>query len=212
MRRIILLTIAIAALASAQVPKNRAPYSNEQWVRLFNGKDLTGWVPVGHEKWTVEDGTIHGQGVTKAYGYLETEKKYKDFWLSIRFKCEDDGNSGVYFHTEFKPGTVDVSSGMQFEIDRTLNHHNGGLYGDNRGWIAWPSPEYEQVLRPTDWNEFLLKVENNHMVAILNGITIIDFTDPTPKSFDGYIALQLHSGGEGNMRFKDIYVRDMSVR
>ena len=46
----------------------------------------------------------------------------------------------------------------------------------------------------------------------INGITIIDFTDPTPKSFDGFIALQLHSGGEGNMRFKDIYIRDMSVR
>ena len=78
---------------------------------LFNGKDLTGWNKVGAENWTVEDGTIHGQGVTKQYGYLMTEKDYKDFWLSLRFKCEDDGNSGIYFHTRFKPGTVDVSSG-----------------------------------------------------------------------------------------------------
>ena len=38
------------------------------------------------------------------------------------------------------------------------------------------------------------------------------FTDPAPKSNDGYIALQLHSGGLGNMRFKDIIVRDLSVR
>ena len=67
-------------------------------------------------------------------------------------------------------------------------------------------------MRPTDWNDFLLQVEGNHMVAILNGIKIIDFTDPNPKSSDGWIALQLHSGGEGDMRFKDIYVRDMSVR
>jgi 3-keto-disaccharide hydrolase len=208
----LMLLLSIPALLPAQTPRNRAPYPNEQWARLFNGKDLTGWVPVGHESWKVEDGTIHGQGVTKEYGYLRTEKMYKDFWLSIRFKCEDDGNSGVYFHTSFKPDTVDVDKGMQFEIDRTLNHHNGGLYGDNRGWIAWPSPEYEQVLRPTDWNEFLLKVEGNHMVCILNGVTVLDFTDPTPKSFDGYIALQLHSGGIGNMRFKDIYVRDMSAR
>jgi hypothetical protein len=210
--RFIVSSLIFTALLAAQVPRNRAPLPNEQWVKLFNGKDLTGWAAVGHEKWTVEDGTIHGQGVTKEYGYLQTEKSYKDFWLSIRFKCEDDGNSGVYFHTSFKPGTVDIDKGMQFEIDRTLNHHTGGLYGDNRGWIAWPSPEFEQVLRPTDWNEFLLKVEGNHMVAILNGIAILDFTDPSPKSSDGPIALQLHSGGEGNMRFKDIYVRDLSVR
>ena len=45
-----------------------------------------------------------------------------------------------------------------------------------------------------------------------NGITVIDFTDPKPKSFDGGIALQLHSGGIGNMRFKDLVVRDLSRR
>jgi hypothetical protein len=211
-QRVLLLSLALPALVAAQTPRNRAPLPNEQWVKLFNEKDLTGWVPVGHEKWTVEEGTIHGQGVSKEYGYLRTEKQYKDFWLSIRFKCEADGNSGVYFHTEFKGDTPTISKGMQFEIDRTLNHHNGGLYGDGRNWIAWPSPEFEQVLRPTDWNEFLLKVEGNHMVCILNGVKILDFTDPTPRSFDGFIALQLHSGGEGNMRFKDIYVRDLSVR
>ena len=58
----------------------------------------------------------------------------------------------------------------------------------------------------------MLKVEGNHYVARLNGVTVVDFTDPTPKSFDGTIALQLHSGGKGNMQFKDIYVRDLSVR
>ena len=150
-------------------------------MQLFNGKDLTNWVEVGKEKWTVEDGAIHGQGVTNAYGYLRTEKKYKDFWLSLRFKCEADGNSGVYIHTEFKPGTVDVSQGKQFEIDRVLNHHTGGLYGEGRGWYAWPAPEFEQVIRPTDWNDMLLKVEGNHYVAILNGIEILNFTDPAPK-------------------------------
>jgi hypothetical protein len=107
---------------------------------------------------------------------------------------------------------VDVSSGKQFEIDRTLNHHTGGLYGDGRGWFAWPAPESEQVIRPGDWNDMVVRVEGNHMVAILNGITVLDFTDPSPKSSDGYIALQLHSGGLGNMRCQDIHVRDLSVR
>lgn len=207
-----LTALALATPAGAQTKPKRAPLPGEQWVQLFNGKDLSGWVEVGKEKWTVEDGTIHGQGVSDAYGYLRTENKYSDFWLSLRFKCEADGNSGIYFHTEFKPGTVDVVSGKQFEIDRTLNHHTGGLYGDGRGWFAWPSPEYEQVIRPNDWNDMLVKVEGNHMVAILNGIEILNFTDPTPKSSDGYIALQLHSGGLGNMRFKDIVIRDLSRR
>ena len=68
------------------------------------------------------------------------------------------------------------------------------------------------MIKPTDWNDVLLIVEGNHMIAHLNGVKIIDFTDPTPKSFDGTISLQLHSGGLGDMRFKDIYIRDLSKR
>src|SRR5436853_5435596 len=92
---------------------------------------------------------------------------------------------------------------MQFEIEPPHNDRTGGLYGDGRQWIAWPAPEDEYVLRPTDWNDMLLKVEGNHMVCVLNGITILDFTDPTPKSVDGTISLQLHAGGGGNMRYND---------
>jgi hypothetical protein len=199
-----------ACFAMAQTPRTTLP--GEQWVSLFNGKDLSGWVKVGNEKWDVEAGTIHGQGITKEYGYLRTEKKYKDFHLFLRFKCEADGNSGVFFHTDFKPGTADVSQGLQFEIDRIIGHHTGGLYGDDRQWIVWPAPELEPLIRPSDWNEYLLKVEANRYVSYLNGVLMVDFTDPTPKSFDGYIALQLHSGGQGNMRFKDIMIRGLTVR
>jgi len=208
MKPAILFLAAAAALAQTGRPK----LPGEQWVSLFNGKDLTGWVKVGQEKWEVEDGAIHGQGITKEYGYLRTEKKYKDFHLLLRFKCEADGNSGVFFHTDFKPGTADVSQGLQFEIDRTLGHHTGGVYGDGRDWIVWPAPELEPLVRPNDWNEFLLKVEGNRYVSYLNGVLMVDFTDPHPKSFDGYIALQLHSGGLGDMRFKDIRIRDLSAR
>jgi Domain of Unknown Function (DUF1080). len=208
MRTAIVVLAAAAALQAQSRPKPPDP----GWVSLFNGKDLTGWVKVGNEKWEVVDGVIHGQGITKEYGYLRTEKKYTDFHMSLRFKCEADGNSGVFFHVDFKPGTADVSQGLQFEIDRTLNHHTGGIYGDGRGWIAWPAPEFETVIRPHDWNDMLLKVEGNRYVARLNGVVVLDFTDPTPKSFDGYIALQLHSGGQGNMKFKDLFVRDLSKR
>jgi hypothetical protein len=212
--------VPVAALATllgsfaikAQTPRNRAPLPNEQWVQLFNGTDLTGWDPVGKEKWTVEDGIIHGSTLTSDYGYLQTVKDYKDFHLALRFKCVGDGNSGVFFHTRFKAGTADVTQGLQFEIDPTINHHTGGIYGDGRQWIVWPSPENEYVLRQQDWNEYLLMVEGNHYIARLNGVVVIDFTDPTPKSFDGTIALQLHSGGKGNMMFRDIYVRDLSRR
>ena len=207
--RLMLSVLLLCSAVTAQQKHAKLP--NEQWVKLFNGQDLSGWVEVGHEKWMVQDGTIHGEAVTKDYGYLKTAKNYKDFELALRFRCEGDGNSGVFFHTDFKPGTADVSQGLQFEIDQVVGH-TGGIYGDGRQWIVWPAPEFEGIIRRNDWNDYLLKVVANRYIARLNGVVIVDFTDPTPKSFDGSIALQLHSGGKGNMRFKDIYIHDLSER
>ncbi len=122
------------------------------------------------------------------------------------------GNSGVFFHVGFKPGTPDGDQGLQFEIDCALGKHTGGVYGDGRQWIVWPAPENEIVVRRGEWNEYLLKVQGNRYISRLNGVQMIDFTDPQPKSFDGPIALQLHSGGEGDMTFREIYIRDLSKR
>ncbi|MCA9127504.1 MAG: DUF1080 domain-containing protein [Planctomycetales bacterium] len=178
-----------------------------EWKSLFNGRDLDGWVKIGNEKWIVEDGAIYGEGITQEYGYLATAKEYTDFDMSLRFKCEADGNSGVYIHTSFEPGTAKVTAGRQIEIDRTIGHHTGGIYGDGKGWIAWPAPELETVIRPNDWNEMLIQVQGRRYITHLNGVKMLDFTYPSPEARSGVIALQLHSGGEGRMRFKDIWIR-----
>ncbi len=201
----LLFFVLMCSPAIAQEP-NRF---DAAWQQLFNGKDLTGWTEVGKEKWVVEDGAIYGEGVTPEYGYLATEKTYRNFHLSLRFKCEADGNSGVYLHTTFEPGTATVTAGRQIEIDRTIGHHTGGIYGDDKAWIAWPAPHLETVIKPHDWNDMLIRVEGKRYVVVLNGVQILDFTYPSPESEEGVIALQLHSGGEGRMRFKDIWIREL---
>src|SRR6185295_9644612 len=67
---------------------------------LFNGKDLTGWKIYGTEKWYVDKGELVCEsGPDKQYGYLATEKSYKDFELTVEFKQEANGNSGVFFRS-----------------------------------------------------------------------------------------------------------------
>jgi hypothetical protein len=140
----ILVVMLVSVVLCAQDAKPKLP--GEDWVPLFNGTDLTGWTKIGKEKWDVVDGVIHGVATTKEYGYLRTEKNYKDFHLALKFKCNGDGNSGVFFHSEFKPGTATITQGLQFEIDCVLGRHTGGIYGDGRQWIVWPAPENEIVV------------------------------------------------------------------
>jgi len=208
-----LILTAMGVIGGVVRAQEKAKIPGDDWIRLFNGENLDGWTKVGNESWTVEDGLIHGKGLTQDYGYLETAKDYKDFQLSLRFKCVGDGNSGVFFHSEFKPGTADVTQGMQFEIDCKMMHHTAGVYAeDGREWVVWPSPENEGVVRMGEWNDYLVEVDGNRYRSRLNGVQMVDFTDPKPSSWDGKIALQLHAGGQGNMEFKDLWIRDLSHR
>ena len=105
----------VSLLAVFGVAQQKPKIPGNDWIQLFNGKDLAGWEKIGKESWEVENSVIHGKGLTQDYGYLQTDKAYKDFQLSLRFKCVADGNSGVFFHSAFKAGTADVTQGMQFD-------------------------------------------------------------------------------------------------
>ena len=195
--------IRIRELHSSSLP----PQAVEQgWVPLFNGKDLAGWKNYGEEKWLVENGEILGQAVTKAYGYLGTEKTYKDFEMRGKFKAEGTGNSGIFYHASITGTTI---NGVQVEVDPRPNMHTGGLYETGgRQWIVWPNPKGEKAMKAGDWNDVRFSVRGNHVITWVNGVLALDYTDPSPKFADGIIALQLHAGGEGRMRFKDLYIRE----
>ena len=127
-----LVFVATTAIAASAQPTPRPKLPGEDWVALFNGKDLTGWQKIGDEQWTVEEGGIlHGVAVTKAYGYLRTEKNYKDFQLALHFKCEGDGNSGVaqiVSSTEGAIGYVDLSDATENGLTFAAVQNKAGNY------------------------------------------------------------------------------------
>src|SRR5690606_35339647 len=101
---------------------------------LFNGKDLSGWTKHGTEYWYVDNGQLVCEsGPEKKYGYLSTDKPYKDFILDLDFKLEANGNSGVFIrsHVGGKDGTT--IRGWQVEV-APPNLHTGGIYESTIGW------------------------------------------------------------------------------
>ncbi len=199
----VMMLVLAPALLAQRAPKD----SGKGWVPLFNGKDLSGWKNYGAEKWTVEGGEILGEALTKAYGYLGTEKTYKNFEMKGKFKAEGTGNSGIFYHSTINGVNI---QGVQVEVDPRPDGHTGGLYeSGGRNWLVWPNPAGEKAMKVGEWNDVQFSVQGNHIVTWVNGVLALDYTDPAPKYSDGVIALQLHSGGEGKMRFKDLQVRPL---
>lgn len=206
------ITLFLVALMLFGLGINGRTSKKSEWVSLFNRKDLTGWKINGQEKWVVEDGTIFCESAEGKYGYLTTEKTYRDFELRLKFKGEAKGNSGVFLHAKItgnSPATGPDIEGMQVEVDPNPGMHTGGLYeSGGRGWVMMPSAEGERALKPGEWNELQVSVQGNHVVTVLNGTKIADFTDSTPKFTDGVVGLQIHTGGGVKMRWKDISIKE----
>lgn len=174
---------------------------------LFNGKDLTGWKIYGTEKWYVEDGLLVCEsGPDKEYGYLGTEQKFKDFELTLEFKQEANGNSGVFFHSSIEGTKI---AGWQAEV-APPGSSTGGIYESyGRGWLIKPEPEKDKALKMGEWNKMTVKVVGNVVTTFVNGTQMITLDDAKIGGKDGCIALQIHSGGGIKVKWRKIKIKQL---
>ena len=180
---------------------------NAGFKRIFNGRDLTGWTIHGTEKWYVENRELVCEsGPDKQYGYLSTNKKYKNFILQLQFKLEANGNSGVFIRSDIEGTKI---SGWQVEV-APADHHTGGIYESyGRGWMIKPSAEKEKVLKPNDWNDMRIEMVGDKVTTFLNGQQMVQLEDEKIGQANGFIALQIHDGGGIKVRWKNIRIKTL---
>ena len=178
-----------------------------QKVKLFNGKDISNWTIHGTEKWYVQDGEmICESGPDKQYGYLSTNGKYKNFNLTLEFKQEANGNSGVFFRSSIEGVKI---SGWQVEVAPPKSH-SGGIYESyGRGWLIQPKAEDEQWLKMGDWNTMRIQVQGDDVTTWLNGHEMIHLKDEKIGKGEGFIALQIHDGGGIKVRWRNIVLESL---
>ncbi len=172
---------------------------------IFNGKDLSGWTIYGTEKWYVEEGLLVCEsGPDREYGYLGTEKEYKDFELTLEFKQGADGNSGVFFRSSIEGTKI---TGWQAEV-APPGSNTGGIYESyGRGWLIQPDPELDKHLKFGEWNTMKVLVVGDKVETFLNGHKMITLTDEKIGKTTGKIALQIHSGGGIKVQWRNLNVR-----
>jgi hypothetical protein len=165
---------------------------------LFNGKDLTGWS--GAEAlWFVENEEIVGRtNGLQRNEWIVSDLVVQDFRFTVDVKLVDDaGNSGIQFRSRSEDGEV---SGYQADIGQGWW---GKLYEEHgRGLLGELATDGGAVLAGK-WNQYEIVAQGDHIQTYINGKKCIDLHDPEGEK-RGIIALQLHSGGPTEIRFRNL--------
>lgn len=174
---------------------------------LFNGKNLDGWTVHGTELWYVEDGLLVCEsGPDKAYGYLSTDKYYDDFELTLEFKQEANGNSGIFIRSTVEGTKV---SGWQVEV-APPGSDTGGVYESyGRGWLIKPDKSKDSALKMGEWNEMKIRVVGDKITTWLNGTPMIELEDEKIGNGKGSVALQIHDGGGIKVRWRNLMLTSL---
>jgi hypothetical protein len=199
MKKIFLTFFVLVLLYGFTTPQKK--------LSLFNGKDLTGWKIYGTEKWYVENGLLVCEsGPDKQYGYLATEKFYKNFDITVEFLQEADGNSGVFFRSTIEGTKI---TGWQCEV-APKGHDTGGIYESyGRGWLKQIEDEKENILKPGEWNKMRIRVVGDRVQTWLNGQQMVDLTDQKIGRANGSIALQIHDGGGIKVKWRNLIIEEL---
>lgn len=218
--RLLLAVLAIACSGGAY---------GAEFVPLFDGKSLDGWVQRGGKaKYSVVDGMIVGETVPNTpNSFLCTAKDYGDFVLEYEFKIDEELNSGVQIRSHSKPdyrnGQV---HGYQVEIDPDQDPRKhggvdrprlwtGGIYEEGRrGWLndLFENDAARVAFKAGEWNHIRVHAFGDWIRTWVNGVPAADLRDSLEQS--GFIALQVHGignsqAGPWHVSWRNLKIKDL---
>ena len=188
------------------------PSAGNEWRRLFNGRDLSGFTTTGTATWKVEDGIIVGgqDGDFRKRGTLITTDEFKDFELELDFLIDEHGkyNSGIQIR----------GTGYQVNIGRPPAGEFIGV-GVHRGeprqfvWLS-KGDERDTVRKPLQWNTLRVLAQGAHFEVTLNGVKTVDVTDPAPDPRwleKGPLRFQTYGAEDhaGFVKFRNLKIREL---
>ena len=174
-------------------------------LRLFNGKDLSGWhvecQPADRDKqfWRVENGAILCDSIGRKdhnYVWLVNDREFQDFELRLKFQAFRDspGNSGLQFRSRFDRSTGGGwLDGPQVDIhpSASMNWRTGFIYDETREEKRWIVPSLKDwnmdpKFKPTHhvfnyatdenaWNDLVLICRGTEVKTIVNGVVVADW-------------------------------------
>jgi hypothetical protein len=147
--------------------------------------------PAGGSHWEVVDGLLTGCG--EPAGYLNSDASYKNFVLSLEFRCSEDTNSGVFVRSPKEAGGYEVQIWKQ----QPAGFNTGGIVG-----TAKTARDFS--IKHNDWNHFQITADGDHLVVVLNGQTTLDIRDTAFSEGNIRLQYQLYP-----IAFRNIKIRPL---
>ncbi|MCJ8167153.1 DUF1080 domain-containing protein [Pontibacter sp. E15-1] len=191
---VVIILLFTSALGPAQEP---------EWKRIFNGKNLKGWVePENNIWWRAGKGVLSVKsGPAKKGSILWTEKEYRDFTLQADFRMgAGTVDSGIFLRNEKEQIQIGISGSLKRDM-------TGSPYIPGKGYPV-EAEGVEGLLRGDDWNTMRIQAQGKEYVVWLNGQEVMTYTsEHVPDK--GPIGLQLHPGNEMSIDFRNIMVAEL---
>lgn len=167
-------------------------------VKLFNGKDLTGWKAVGaSNQWIVKNGILTSP---KSGANLISERKFDDFKLHIEFRYQKGSNSGVYLRGRYETQILDNDKN---------EHPSSVLYSGVYGFIA---PSEINSKKPGEWQTYDITLIGRMITVVANGKTVISnqeipgITGGALDSNEGEPGPIYFQGDHGPIEFRNVII------
>jgi len=208
LKRYVLILIVMAAAVALHA---------QEWVELFNGKDLKGWEKLdGSAEYRVENGEVIGVSKTGTPNtFLATGEVFGDFILEYEMKMDRGLNSGVQFRSvALQPDGSARVNGYQVECDdHDTRPWAGGIYEEaSRGWL-YPMAYNMSATKANkrgQWNSIRVEAVGSTIRTYINGVNFANLVDEARK--EGFIALQVHGiGNDEALEGKEIRWRNIRI-
>ena len=226
------LLLAVGACGSA------SSAADTDFVPIFDGRSLDGWLGQDMSFWSIEDGAITG---TISPAHAPNLNQY----LVWQGGLLDDFELKLVFRLAGSAGTPNVNGGFQFRSRRLPNGDVAGYQVDNNFGQPWKVRLYDEFgrhdlalegettriqpdgrrvpsklaleagardFRLDDWHEYHLTAIGSHLTLRINGKLVAEVFDEDADSFEpaGILGLQLHTGPPMKAQFKDIRLKRLA--
>lgn len=177
---------------------------------LFNGKSLEGWTvrpdkaeTEGH--WWAEDGMIVGENPNEKGSVLWTTKDFKDYEIELDYRTPSEYyDTGVMLRGDGHQVQIGISGSLKKDM-------TGCVYApkDKKGSYPGQTDKVTEFNKPGEWNHLRVVLEGKRIQTFVNGEPFVDY-EGIAINDEGPIGLQLHSGHNMKLFFKNIKVRELN--